>query len=383
MEKMNALVFDTSKQQWEKSRGFLKVEVPIPRLEKSDADSVIVKVRYAGVCGSDRGIWSRQAFREQILGSLKNKKKNYRVIGHEFCGEIAELGPEAAKRYKLKRGDFVSAESHVVCNRCFQCRHGQKNVCTNEKILGISHDGCFAEYLKVPGHIIWKTDVKKIRPEVAAIQEPFGNAVHAVSKTDVRGKTVAIFGLGPIGLFALLIAKGLGAKKVIGIAPKNNSQLIAKKLGIDELITVSKEKNLSFEHDPEIVAKIKEATDEVGADVSLEMAGYNSSVNTAIHATRRGGDVILFGIKSGNFVLENYNALIVKGQTIHLVIGRELWKTWETTKSLLENKKNKIQDQIYNVILEKGKGTILSIDDYSMEAFEQKLATKTKFLLSF
>ena len=104
----------------------------------------------------------------------------YRIIGHEFFGEVIQVG---SKVKNIKPGDFVACESHVVCNKCYQCLHGQKNVCTNEKILGISVDGGFAEYAKVPAQVVWKTDTGKIRPEVAAMQEPFGNAVHAASQS--------------------------------------------------------------------------------------------------------------------------------------------------------------------------------------------------------
>src|SRR3989344_765431 len=250
---MQALVFDKSKFDWGSSKGFEKVEVPKPTLEKDD--EVIIKVHYAGICGTDKGIWNRQAFKDQILGSLEIEKKNYRILGHEFFGEIVELGKEAAKRYKLKKDDFVSCESHVVCNKCVQCLSGQKNVCTNEKILGISHDGGFAEHAKVPGDIVWKTDTSKIRPEVAAVQEPFGNAVHAASKVDLKEKTVAIFGLGPIGLFLFLVAKGMGAKEIIGVEPNPVSQEMARKLGIDYIIPLTqspasnKQSAKSYGHD--------------------------------------------------------------------------------------------------------------------------------------
>jgi threonine 3-dehydrogenase len=397
---MKALIFDTSKEQWESSRGFTKADVPEPTLDEakieSDKRAVIIKVRYAGLCGTDRGIWNRQAFRDQILGSLEKEGKSARVIGHEFCGDVVGAGSEVKEAFGITSGDFVSCESHVVCNDCFQCRAGEKHVCTNEKILGISHDGCYAEYIKVPGHIVWKTDSAKIRSEIAAMQEPFGNAVHAVSKTDVRGKNVAIFGLGPIGLFALLVARGLGAKKIIGVDPNPKALSMAKQMGIDETILLESTKESAnpvkseasngtkpYASDPELAKKIIELTDGVGADVSLEMAGFNSSLNNAIRATRRGGHVIFFGIKTGNFVLEDYNTLIVRGVTMHAVIGRELWRTWETTKTLFEDKSNGIQDKLYNVMLKSGEGTIVPIDDYNKEMFEQKMGEHLKLLIKF
>ena len=136
----------------------------------------------------------------------------------------------------LKVGDFAAPESHVVCNNCFQCLRGEKHVCTNEKILGISHDGGFAEYVKLPAHIVWKTDTTKIRPELGALQEPFGNAVHAGNVVPLKGKTIAVFGLGPIGMFLTLVARGLGATTIIGVEPNPVSQNMAKKLGIDYVI---------------------------------------------------------------------------------------------------------------------------------------------------
>ncbi len=428
---MEALVFDKSKYSWENSKGFEKVDVTEPKLEKDD--EVIIKVHYAGVCGSDKGIWHRTAFRDQILNSieqesstsplpspglgredasgserLERSRKTFRIIGHEFFGEIVELGKEAAAKYKLTKGDFVSCESHVVCNQCYQCKTGQKNVCTNEKILGISHDGCFAEYIKVPGHIVWKTDTSKIRPEIGAVQEPFGNAVHAASKVDLKDKTIAIFGLGPIGLFLLLVAKGLGAKEIIGVEPNPIAIEMARKLGIDYVVPLPTSpsipphrlgREVEQKHSPQEMGRAGErsryvhnslVTDEIikitgglGVDVSFEMAGPNSSFNNAIWSTRRGGDVILFGIKTGDFVIEDYNRLIVRGLTIHAVIGRQIWKTWEATRSLMENQKNKIQEQIYKIILNEGRGTILPISEYTKERFEKMITEHPKILIQF
>jgi len=400
---MKALVFDKSKSDWDSSRGFELAEVPTPKIEADN--EVLIKVHYAGVCGSDKGMWNRQAFKDQVLGSLETERKNIRVLGHESFGEIVEVGPGAAKSYKLKKGDFVSCESHVVCNECFQCRNGEKHVCTNEKILGISHDGCFAEYLKVPGHIVWKTDTAKIRPEVAATQEPFGNAVHAASKVPLRSKTIAIFGLGPIGLFLSLVARGLGAKEIIGVEPNPISREMARKLGIDYVIPLKNNPSLPpltsrggasplkvrgeggvikpYAYNPEVVAEILKITNGLGVDVSFEMAGFNSSFNNALMATRRGGNVILFGIKTGDFILQDYNRLIVRGLTLHAVIGRQIWKTWETTRKLMESIGNGIQEKIFNIILNRGEGTILPIAEYSKERFEKMMAEHPKFLIQF
>jgi len=423
---MKALVFDKSKYKWEDSRGFELVDVPKPKIETDD--DVLIKVHYAGVCGSDKGIWYRQAFKEQILGSLEAESNNsviargnprsnpneiatplakasglamtnklYRIIGHEFFGEVVEVG---SKVKNVKKGDFVSCESHVVDNKCYNCLRGQKEVCMNEKILGISHDGGFAEYARVPAHIVWKTDTSKIRPEVAAMQEPFGNAVHAASQVDLKGKTIAIFGLGPIGMFLLLVARARGTKHIIGVEPNPVAIEMAKKLGIDYVIPLTdviaseaKQSNSRDRHDPsglamtdfqhnsEITDEIMKITKGVGVDVSFEMAGFNSSVNNCLYATRRGGDIILFGIKAGDFVIENYNRLIVHGFTLHAVIGRQIWQTWETTRALLSDSSNQMQEKLFNVILDRGGGTILPLGEYTKERFEQMMHDHPKFLI--
>ncbi|KKW29399.1 MAG: Threonine 3-dehydrogenase [Parcubacteria group bacterium GW2011_GWA2_52_8] len=118
-------------------------------------------------------------------------------------------------------------------------------------------------------------------------------------------------------------------------------------------------------------------------DVSFEMAGFNSSFNNALMATRRGGNVILFGIKTGDFILQDYNRLIVRGLTLHAVIGRQIWKTWETTRKLMESIDNGIQEKIFNIILNRGEGTILPIAEYSKERFEKMMAEHPKFLIQF
>lgn len=374
---MQALILRT--KDWAKTTGFEQAEVPDPVITKGD--DVVIEVHYAGVCGTDKGIWYRQAFGQQILESTKKEGKPYRIIGHEFFGEVKKIG---SKVKNFKPGDFVSCESHVVCNQCFQCLGGEKHVCTNEKILGISHDGGFAEFVKVPQHIIWKTDTAKIRPEVACLQEPFGNAVHAASKVDVRGKTVAIFGLGPIGMFLTIVLKGMGAASIIGVEPNPIAVDMAKRLGIDYVIPLKPAKSdKSYAHDVAVTDEIKKITKGIGVDVSFEMAGFNSSVNNCLYATRRGGEIILFGIKQGDFVLEDYNRLIVHGFTFHAVIGRQLWKTWETTRALMQDTKNGVQEKLFNIILNRGHETILPISEYTKERFEDMMSKHPKFLIQF
>src|SRR3989344_8406756 len=160
---VKALTLDIEKNGWEKSRGFVMREVPMPVLDEKknpdDALAVILKVRFAGVCGSDRGLWYRSAFRDMVHDSLKREKKTLRITGHEFVGEVVEVGsmvprlyhdPDEKNPVKIEKGSLVSGDSHVTCGRCYQCRIGEAHVCLNEAILGISIDGIFAEYVKIP-----------------------------------------------------------------------------------------------------------------------------------------------------------------------------------------------------------------------------------------
>ena len=137
-----------------------------------------------------------------IIGSLDDTQSDKRIVGHELLGEVVELGVDVTR---VRVGDRVSAESHIVCGMCLQCLNGELHVCANDKIIGISHDGCFAEYIKLPAKCLWPTNLGKIRPETVFVQEPFGNAVHRQA-TDLRGKPVVVIGCGTIGLFVILIA---------------------------------------------------------------------------------------------------------------------------------------------------------------------------------
>jgi threonine 3-dehydrogenase len=385
-EDMWALVFDIKKDKWDRSTGFRKDRVAIPRLDERkyplDAAHVILKVLYTGVCGSDAGIWFRTSFKDMIHDSLAEEGKTTRIVGHEILGEVVETGSVTKARYGFEKGDIVSSESHIICGMCHQCLIGQTHVCINEKILGISTDGGFAEYIKLPARALWRTDTKKIRKEIGAIQEPFGNAVHACTAVDLRGKNVAIFGTGAIGQFAILIARAMGAGRIIGVEPDPHNAKVALELGADDVVRFTPRKN-GWRANPEVVEALRDLVQADGVDVCIEMAGFNSSVNNAIQSVRRGGEVVLFGIRGGDFQIENFSRLIVKGITIKNVIGRQIFGTWEITKNLLESKENKIQKRIWEVMLKKGKGTVLDINEFDPATFEKKITTHPKILIKW
>jgi threonine 3-dehydrogenase len=302
-----------------------------------------------------------------------------------MVGEVVGVGSKAAARYGINVKDIVSTESHIICGTCYQCRIGQTHICSQDTIIGIGRDGCFAEYIKLPANVLWVTDPRKIRMKVAALQEPFGNAVHACTTADLRGKSVAVFGCGTIGLFVIMVARALGATRVIGIEPNERNAAMAMQLGADEVIALKPNRNAphSWSADRQLVKDVREAFGGIGADVSMEMAGFNSSVNNAIQSTRRGGDVILFGLKQGNFHIQAFDRLIVNGLNLHSVIGRRIFETWYITRNLLEDRTNGIQDRIAEVILGGGEDSVMHIDEFTPQNFEKTLAAWPKPLIQF
>lgn len=385
---MQALTYDRSTDPWESTVGLKKTEVERPVIDETrdyhDRSMVLVRPIMTGFCGSDRGIWFRTAFKDMIFKSLDREKKDSRVIGHELLGRVVEIGADAKRTYGIEVGDIVSTESHIICGACYQCRIGDTHVCADDKIIGISADGCFAEAVKLPAKAVWRTNIEKIRPEVAAVQEPFGNAVHACTKVNLRGKRVAIVGCGTIGLFAVAVARAMGANYIIGVEPMENHAEMARRLGADVVLRPDpKRGDKPHAHDPSLVEQIRKFTDGVGVDVALEMTGINSSVNNAIHVVRRGGDVILFGLKSGDAVIENFDRLIVDGISLHSVIGRRIFETWHITRHLLESRDPNIHDLIWEVILNRGEGTVFDFNDYDPASFQKAISTYPKVVIRY
>lgn len=383
---MPALVYDRAKDPWEQSHGLRVEEVDRPKLDTSadyrDDAAALIQPLYTGFCGSDRGIWYRRAFKDMIYGSLDQEKCERRVVGHELFGRIVDIGRAARREFGLEPGDLVSAESHIICGVCHQCQVGDTHVCADDKIIGISHDGVFAPYVKLPARALWRTNPARIRPEVAAIQDPFGNAVHTCTKVNVRGKSVAIIGCGTIGLFAILIARTLGARQIIAIEPSPQNRALAERLGVDAILAPQADAD-GYIHDSNLQAQVRALTRGVGVDVALEMSGANSAMNNAIAAVRRGGDVILFGLKAGPAVIEKFDRLIVDGISMHSVVGRRIWETWHITRNLLESRDPNIHDVIWEVILNKGEGTVVPFERFEFNSFEKAINEHPKVLLKF
>ncbi len=386
---MKALILDIKRGEWESTKAMKFASVEEPSLNESknpdDASRVLINPLYTGFCGSDKGIWFRHAFKDMIFDSLESSGQHYRICGHELLGEIVATGSYAEKTYGYRPGDIVSTESHIFCGRCFQCKIGDAHVCTNHLIIGISTDGCFADTVKLPAKELWKTDIQRIRPEVAAIQEPLGNSVHACSRVDLRGKSIAIFGCGTIGLFSILIARSMGATTIIAIDPNDKNLQLAEQLGVDVSLKVDMEKmkEIGSAPDRDMVEAIRKHCFGEGVDVAFEMAGSNQALNTAIESTRAGGEIILFGLSSGNYTITDFQKIIMYGKTLHGIVGRKVFQTWYIVRNLLQSKEHGLQEKIYEVILNKGEGTVFPFHQLKTETLETAIMKHPKIILKY
>jgi threonine 3-dehydrogenase len=292
--------------------GMLMREVPVPAIGPGD---VLVAVETASVCGTDLHIYHWDEWAQARI------KPPY-IPGHEFCGTVAAVGELVTD---VKVGDFVSAEMHVACGRCRQCRSGQAHVCQFVKILGVDADGAFADYVKIPASNIWKLGPGVPR-DFGSLFDPFGNAVHTVLSGEIAGQTVAVVGCGPIGLFAIAVAKACGAAQIFAIEPNETRRELARRMGASVLL------------DPasgEVEQQVSEATGGTGVDVLLEMSGHAAAIAQGFRLLRMGGRASLLGIPARAVELDLANGVIFKGATVHGINGRKMYETWFQAEALL------------------------------------------------
>ncbi len=296
--------------------GCTVTRAPIPGLGPRD---VLVRVKAASICGTDLHIvaWDKWA-QGRIHPPL--------VFGHEFCGEVAQVGAAVTQ---TEVGAFVSVEGHIADGTCYQCRTGNAHICENVSIVGVDRPGCFAEYVAVPETNVYPMDAS-IPIEVAAIQDPFGNAVHTTLSGDVTGLSVAVVGAGPIGCCAVAVARAAGARSVFATDIRPYRLALAKTMGADRVIDTTKE-------DP--VAVVKGETDGKGVDVVLEMSGHPDGVRQAFKMLRAGGRASLLGIPSQPVALDLAEDIIFKGATVLGINGRRMWQTWYQGQALLRSGK--------------------------------------------
>src|SRR5581483_11538506 len=222
--------------------------------------------------------------------------------------------------------DFVSAEMHVACGKCLQCRTGEAHICQNVKIIGVDANGAFAEYVVIPESNIWKLD-PAIPQEYASILDPLGNAVHTVLAGDIAAKTVAITGCGPIGLFAIAVARAVAATTIYAIEVNEHRRRLAKQMKADYVLDPKKD---------DVKSIIMDRTGGLGVDVVLEMAGHPDAIRTAFDIVRRGGRMSLLGLTSKPISVNFSEDIIFKGLTIQGINGRRMYQTWYQMTALLK-----------------------------------------------
>ncbi len=279
------------------------------------SDEVLIRVRRAGICGTDLHIhdwdeWSQSRIRPPL------------VLGHEFMGEVVETG---ALVENVATGDRVSAEGHIVCGHCELCRTGKAHVCRDTRIIGVDRDGAFAEFVSIPASNIIPIPAS-ISDDHAALFDPLGNAFHTVLHSDVAGRVVAVIGCGPIGLFAVGIARAAGASKVIAVEPTPERRALAERMGAHACIDPTVE---------DVDAAIADLSRGYGADVVCEMSGHPAGLASAFRSCRNGGHVQLLGLPKGAVEINLARDVIFKGLHVYGVVGRLMYHTWIEMRNFL------------------------------------------------
>jgi threonine 3-dehydrogenase len=291
--------------------GLKVATVPTPSVGPGD---VLIAVRHAGVCGTDLHIADWDAWAQGRIAPPV-------VVGHEFAGEVVAVGGGVRA---FTAGQLVTAEGHIVCGHCLQCRTGNGHICRNTRIIGVDRDGAFAEYIAMPATNVLPLD--GIPTTVGAVMDPIGNAFHAVLTADVPGSSVFVAGCGPIGCFAVGIARAAGAAQVIASDVNATRLALAQRMGAHVAIDAA--------HD-DVIGAVLQATGGEGADVVCEMSGVPSALHQAFAAVRLGGRVQLLGIPKAAVPLDLAQEIIFKGITVYGVIGRKMYETWHQMRHYL------------------------------------------------
>lgn len=292
--------------------GLQWAQMPVPKIDDS---SCLVRVDAASICGTDLHIYEWDAW-------SRSRLKPPLIVGHEFCGTVVEVGKDVKG---VTVGDYVSGEGHLFCGRCYYCRTGQGHICEEGRIIGVDTDGCFAEYIVMPPQNLWKLD-REVPPEIGAIHDPLGNAVHSVMTAGVSGQTVAVVGCGPIGLASVAVAKRAGAAAVFALDVNPYRLELATTMGADLALGGSKD---------EAVALVTDATRGRGVDVVLEMSGHPDGMLTGFELLRKGGRVVLLGLFRAPVTVDFNEHVIFKEATLLGINGRRLFDTWYEMTALL------------------------------------------------
>ncbi|MFD9741697.1 L-threonine 3-dehydrogenase [Umezawaea sp. NPDC059074] len=292
--------------------GLELVDVPDPVAGPGD---VVVKVLRTGICGTDLHIdsWDDWAARN-VKAPL--------VLGHEFVGEVIEIGVAVTG---VRVGDLVSGEGHLVCGTCRNCKAGRRHLCANTRGLGVHVDGAFAQYAVLPQENAW-VHRNKVDLDVAAIFDPFGNAVHTALSFPVIGEDVLITGAGPIGIMAAAVAKHAGARNVVITDVSEHRLDLARKVGVDLALNVA-------------TATIADAQAELGMsegfDVGMEMSGKPIAMQDMIANMAHGGRIAMLGLPAEEFAVD-WSSVVLKMLHVKGIYGREMFETWYSMSVLLQ-----------------------------------------------
>jgi threonine 3-dehydrogenase len=291
--------------------GLWMQDVPLPAVNDND---LLIKVKKTAICGTDVHIYKWDAWSQRTI-------KTPMTIGHEFVGEIVEMG-RAVQGYKV--GERVSAEGHIVCGVCRACRAGKRHLCPNTRGIGVNRDGCFAEYVSVPSTNAWHVH-DSIPDDIAAIFDPYGNATHTALSFDMVGEDVIITGAGPIGCMAAAIARHVGARNVV-VTDVNDYRLgLAKKLGATRTVNVARENLPDIMHELGMVG---------GFDVGLEMSGSPQAFEQMLENMYNGGRIALLGLLPKGAGID-WERVIFKGLFIKGIYGREIFETWYKMQTMV------------------------------------------------
>ena len=293
--------------------GIWMTDVELPKLGHND---LLIKIRKTAICGTDVHIYNWDEWSQKTIPVPM-------VVGHEYVGEVVGIGQEVRG---FNMGDRVSGEGHITCGHCRNCRAGRTHLCRNSIGVGVNREGAFAQYLVIPAFNAFKIP-DDISDDLAAIFDPFGNAVHTALSFDLVGEDVLITGAGPIGIMAAAVAKHVGARYVV-ITDVNEYRLdLARKMGVTRAVNVINEKLEDVMSD----LGMKE-----GFDVGLEMSGNPSAFNSMLKTMNHGGRIALLGIPPSDMAID-WNQVIFKGLVIKGIYGREMFETWYKMASLLQS----------------------------------------------
>lgn len=277
---------------------------------------VLLHMEAASICGTDIHIYRWDPWAAEVLVPPV-------ILGHELAGTVAVTG---AGVRRVREGDLVGVESHIVCWECAQCRAGDMHLCHDLKVIGAHVDGGFAQYVVIPEANAIESN--GLEPAVVALQEPMGNAVHAAFVEPIEGRSVAVTGAGPIGALSVAIAKAAGASLVVATDVEPYRLDIARQMGADLALDA---------REPDTVARIMEATGGDGIQVVLEMSGSQAALDQALEFATRGGRISLLGIFASPVQVHLSDLVIQKGLRLYGVYGRKIYETWERTQDLLRS----------------------------------------------